>query len=82
MHLLLGTQVLPAGGSLVFSQPPSPLLTHALGGPERLDALLTGYEEFEEKLNYRFKDRSVPHAVAASIVVFSIICKKTVCLSL
>ncbi|XP_077992696.1 endoribonuclease Dicer-like [Glandiceps talaboti] len=38
--------------------PPSPLFTHISHSEERLAHLLSGYENFEEKINYTFNDKA------------------------
>ncbi|ELU12939.1 hypothetical protein CAPTEDRAFT_223153 [Capitella teleta] len=65
----LGLRVLPnvkpadknnlaMSGFSCLPPPPSPLLTHVSNSEDVLKHLLDGYEEFEEKICYKFRDRS------------------------
>ncbi|XP_074663232.1 endoribonuclease Dicer-S-like [Tubulanus polymorphus] len=57
----LGLKVLPKHENREFidlQQPPSPLLTHEPNAEHRLNHMLDGFEAFEAKINYTFKDRA------------------------
>ena len=57
-HLNESCELLKKGMFRGLKLPPSPLLGHVPNAAEILEFRLSGYETFEKKINYRFKDRS------------------------
>lgn len=57
----------------LFEIPASPLLTHVPDALERQQIFLDGYETFEEKLQYQFKDRSVAIFYTSHMTVLRIL---------